>query len=50
MIKKGTIYRDKVLLPFIKETRSEFTGWDGESPFDLDLKAVSWCDGDLNTD
>ena len=41
------IYRDEVLLPFIRTTRSEFGGWTEGSPIPEDMKAVSWCDGDL---
>ena len=41
------IYRDEVLIPFIKESRHEFGGWVEGTPIPEDMKAVSWCDGDL---
>ena len=41
------IYRDEVLIPFIKQSRMEFGGWEEGTPIPEDMKAVSWCDGDL---
>ena len=41
------VYRDEVLLPFIRETRKDFGDWVEGTPIPEDLKAVSWCDGDL---
>ena len=38
------IYRDEILLPFIRKTRSEFGGWIEGSPIPKDMKTVSWCD------
>ena len=35
------IYRDEVLIPFIRESRSEFGGWKEGSPIPEDMKAVS---------
>ena len=40
-------YRDHVLFPFIKKVREEVYNWDSRTLIPDDLKAVSWCDGDL---
>ena len=43
------IYRDKVLLPFVNQSRIEFDKWDESSGIIPDeLQAVSWCDSDLS--
>ena len=41
------IYRDEVLIPFIRESHSEYRGWKEGSPIPEDMKVVSWCEGDL---
>ena len=41
------IYRDEILVPFIRQSRTEFGGWEEGTPIPEDMKAVSWCDGDL---
>lgn len=33
---------------FIHATRAEFGNWVPGTPISDDLKAVSWCDGDLS--
>ena len=45
--KRYQTYRDNALLPFINKTRSEFGEWVEGSPIPEDLRAISWCDGDL---
>ena len=40
------IYRDKVLLPFIRRTRTEFGKWVSGETIPEYLKVASWCDGD----
>ena len=45
--KRYQTYQDNMLLPFISKTWSEFGGWVEGSPIPEDLRAVSWCDGDL---
>ena len=40
-------YRDKVFIPFVNASRSEFNGWEEGDPITSDLQAISWCDGDL---
>ena len=40
-------YCDNILLPFVQQSRMEFGGWEYGTPIPHNLKAVSWCDGDL---
>ena len=43
-----SFYRDQVLLPFIENSRKEFsTNYEKGTKVPRHLKAVSWCDGDL---
>ena len=42
-----SIYRDKVFIPFVKDTRIDFGYWEEGQVIPDDLQAVSWCDGDL---
>ena len=43
-------YRDKILLPFVKQSRQEYDGYNEEEcgTIPKELSAVSWCDGDLS--
>ena len=45
--KRYQIYRDKVLLPFIRKLRTEFGEWIIGTPISEEHRVVSWCDGDL---
>ena len=48
MDKEGyRIYRDEVLIPFIKDSRNNFGGWVEGQHISEEMMAVSWCDGDL---
>ena len=40
-------YRDKVFLPFVESTHSDYTNLEKGTVIPADLQAVSWCDGDL---
>ena len=40
-------YRDKVFLPFVEATRSDYADLEKGTVIPADLQAVSWCDGDL---
>ena len=42
------IYRDNILIPFIKQTRRELHGWKDGQPIPNDLRAICWSDGDLS--
>lgn len=41
------IYRNEILTSFIQQSRTEFGGWEEGTSIQEDMKAVSWCDGDL---
>ena len=45
--KRYQIYRDKVLIPFVKKLRTEFGDWMDGTPVPEEQRVVSWCDGDL---
>ena len=45
--KRYLIYRDKVLIPFVKKLRTEFGDWMDGTPVPEEQRVVSWCDGDL---
>ena len=42
------IYRKEILIPFIAHTRAYYGEWRVGVPITEELKAVSWCDGDLS--
>ena len=46
--KRYKFYRDNVLLPFIRQSRCKFDGWQVGSPIREEDQVVSWCDGDLS--
>lgn len=41
------IYRDEVLIPFIKQSRKYFGRWKEGMPIPKYMMTVSWCDGNL---
>ena len=45
--KRYQIYRDEIHIPFIAQTRAYYGEWRVGVPIPEELKAVSWCDGDL---
>ena len=42
------IYRDNILIPFIKQTRRELHGWKDGCSIPNGLRAICWSDGDLS--
>ena len=46
--KRYQIYRYKILIPFIAQTRAEYWEWQVGIPIHEELKAVRCCNGDLS--
>ena len=46
-IERYKMHRDNVFLHFTQKTRSDFYGWKEGDAVASQLRAVSWCDGDL---